>query len=436
MTFDSRNIICKWYGRQHLFCPQKFIQNHPSKCVNMHKNIPGYSQGSQNAFRCCVKKGLPVQRREKAFKNEKEKSLIYLLQVLAEGGNDSTDGHTDGGQAKANDDGSDLGGELDEEHLAIVAGDGEQTLDGAREVRDEVANVASGLDDRANGATNGSQAKTVNESGNLGRELDQELLGVGAGDGEDLADGGDEVLDDLAGGSVTLERGTESSNDGADRDADGGEAEAGKKAGNLGGEGDQESTDISANNGDEAVDGRAETSDELAQGAGGGNDGAKRDAQGGETKARDEGSDLRAQLEEQSLGVRASDGQDVVELRGQVLEDVAVLGNGGVAGGSNVAQVEDGGQVTELGDDGEAVQVQLLGDIAKAEVLGEAIKTTQVGDGGSDASQTGEGGEAGGSGGGSGGQGEESSKGNLHGVGIQRMWIIKRMTVVGMNPRE
>lgn len=379
----------------------------------------------------CVKREVfQFNGKRKSSKQRKEKirSLFHHLQVLAEGGNDSANGDTDGGEAKARDKGSDLRRELDEEGLAVVAGDGEKTLDGAGEVRDEVTDVAGGLDDGANGATNGGQAETVDESGNLGGELDQELLSVGAGDGEDLADGGDKVLDNLAGGSIALERGTKGSNDGTDGDTDGGEAEARDKAGNLGGERDEEGTDISTNDGDETVDGRAETGDELTEGASGGNDGAEGDAQAGEAKARDEGSDLGAQLDEESLNVGTGDGQDVVELRGQVLEDVAILGNGGVGvlGGSNVAQVEEGGQVTKLGDDGEVADLQLLGNITKAEGLGESIETTQVGDGGGKASQTGERGEASGSGGGSSGQGEESGNGNLHDVGIKRMWIIKK----------
>lgn len=376
--------------------------------------------------------------KEKGFKNRKKKALIHHLQVLAESGNDSANGDTDGGEAKASDESSSLRGELDQELLAIVAGDGEETLDRAGEVRDEVTDVAGGLDDGADGATDGGQAETVNERGNGGGELDQELLGVGAGDGEDLADGGDEVLDDLARGSITLEGGTEGSNDGADGDADGGETEAGNKAGNLGGEGDEEGTAISANDGNETIDGRAEAGDELTEGAGRGNDRAERDAQAGEAEARDEGSDLGAQLDEQSLDVGTGDGQNVVELRSQVLDDVAVLGNGGVAvlGGSNVAQVEEGGQVTELGDDGEVAEVQLLGNITKAKVLGEAIKTSQAGDGGGKASQTGEGGDASRSGRSSSGQSEESGNGNLHCVGIKECRLSKRMTVVGMNLRE
>lgn len=368
----------------------------------------------------------PCSKKRKKLQKIEQKALINPLQVLAKSGNDSANGDTDGGETKAGDEGSDLGGELDEELLAIIAGDGEQALDGAGEVREEVTDVAGGLDDGADGATNGGQAETVNESGNLGGELDQELLSVGAGDGEDLADGGDEVLDDLAGGSVTLEGGTESSDDGADGDTDGRETKAGDEASDLGGERDQEGTDISTNNGDETVNGRAEASDELTQGAGGGNDGAERDTEAGEAETRDEGSDLGAQLDEESLDVGTGDGQNVVELRSQILEDVAVLGNGGVAvGGSNAAQVEEGGQVTELGDNGEVVQAQLLGDVTEAEVLGDTLKTSQVGDGGGQASETSEGRGASGSGGGSSGQGEESSKGDLHDDGIKECGLSK-----------
>lgn len=385
-------------------------RNHPFKCPkNMHEKIAGYSQ-----------------RLPKRYPLPRENGLLdkcLNLQVLAEGGDDAADGDTDGGQTQTGDESSNLRGQLDEQGRAVLLGDGQEVLSGARDVLEEVTDAGSGLDDGTSGDTDGGETKAAEESSNGGGELDEELLGVAAGNGEGALDLGSEVTDDVASGEVTLQVLAEGSNDSADGDTDGGETKTGDEASDLRGQTDEQSTDISTDNGDNTVEGRSKASDKVTQAAGGSNNTTKGNTETGETQAGDQSGNLRAQLDEQGLGVGASNSQDVVDLRAEVLNDVAGLANvlGGI-GARGSGQVENLGEVTEVGDNGQAVQLELLGDVTKLEVLGDTLKTGKLGDVGQAAGQLGEVRQTsrGRGGDGSSGHGQEGDERGLHGDAIKR----------------
>jgi hypothetical protein len=324
--------------------------------------------------------------------HNKTSSDLSSLQVLTNGGNDGADRDTGGRETEASNQGGNLGGELDEESAAVLVDDLQEVLNGGGDVNKEVTNVTSGLDNLANGDTDAGETKTRNESSNLGGELDEQLLSVGASDGQDLLNLGGEVTDDLV---ALLEGGTDGSEDGADGDTDGGETKTGDEASDLGGEGDEESTNVSTDNGDEAVNVGAKTGDKITEGAGGGDDGAERDTKGTEAEGGDQSGDLGAQLNEQRLEVSAGDGQNVVQLGAEVLDNVTILDSGGVGGGGGGGgKVEQLGQVTQAGDDGEVVQVKLLGDITELEDIGKAVETLELGQVTNDAGETGKGTQA------------------------------------------
>ena len=296
-----------------------------------------------------------------------------LQHVVGNGVDNSADGGANGGETEAGDEGNDGGRELDEQVLAVSADDVEEGLEGLGDVLEEVTDGGGLTDDGANGAGNGVETKAGDESGNLGGELDEELLGVGTGDGQGVLDLGGNVLNDL----TALEVLAEGSNNGTDGGADGGETKTRDETSNGGGERDQESTDISTNDSDKVVDNGAETSDETTETGGGGNNGTEGSTEASETKARDEGSDLGGELDEQSGGIGTDNGQDVVKLGAKVLDDVAVLdgrhagGSGGSAGGGGASKSL--GEVGNLGDDGELAEVELLDEVANLEVLSKAL---------------------------------------------------------------
>lgn len=257
--------------------------------------------------------------------------------------------------------------------LAVSGDDLEEVLNGAGDVLEEVTGGGGLSDDGANGASEGVETEAREKSSNGGGELEEELLGVGTGDGQGVLDLRGNVGDDL----TTLEVLAEGSNNGTDGDTDGGETKTRDKTGNGRRERDEESTDISTNNGDKVVNNGAETSDETTDSGGGGNNGTERNTEAGETKTGDEGSDLGRELDEQGGGIGADNSQDVVKLGAKVLNEVAVLDRGD-AGGSRGSAVggrarESLGEVGNLGDDGELVEVELLNEVANLQGLNKAL---------------------------------------------------------------
>jgi hypothetical protein len=263
--------------------------------------------------------------------------------------------------------------------LAIVVDNVEELVNGLRDVLEEVTNGGGLLDDGANGAGDGAETETGDESSNLRGELEEELLGVGTGDGQGGLDGGSNVVDDL----TTLEVLADGGNNGTEGSADTGETETRDESSDGSGELNEESTDISTNNGDETVNGLAEGSDEATETGGRGDNGTERNTEAGEAKAGDEGSDLGGELNEQGADIRTGDGQDVVELGTEVLDNVAIRDSGDSAGGGSGGNglLEGLGEVTLGQDLGELAEVELLEDITNVEVVEERLEAVGRGRG-------------------------------------------------------
>ena len=309
--------------------------------------------------------------------------LIYL-QAAGDSGDGSTEGSTDGGETETGNSSSELRGKLEEDGLAVLLDGDEELLSGAGDVGDEVTDLGGSLDDLAERGSSGTETEAGNESSDLRAELNKELLGVGAGDVEELGNGGAQVRDE----TTTLDVLANGSNNRAEGNTDGGETETGNEASDLRGERDEESTNVSTENSDETVDVRAETSDKATEAGGRGNNGTERNTESRETEARDEAGDIGGQLDEESTNIGTSDGQDVLELGTQVLDEVAVRANGLALVLLGGGETEGLGEVTDGGDDGEVVELELVGDVTNLEVLDETLNVVQ--DGGEGAGEAGQ----------------------------------------------
>lgn len=245
------------------------------------------------------------------------------LKVLADDVEDTADRGSDGVKAQASNEASDRGSELDKESTDVLASDDEETFNGGAEVLDEVTDGGSVVDDLANGASKAGEAETAQETGNARGELDQELLAVLAGDGEDLINAGAEILDGLAGGVlVALDALAEGVDDFTDGLGERGE-EAGDEALDFGRELDQESTGVLADDGEKVLDGLGEVLEEFADATGLLNDLADGNTDLGEAEAAQQLDDRGAELDEELLGVFAGDGEGGVDTGADVREQLA-----------------------------------------------------------------------------------------------------------------
>lgn len=128
------------------------------------------------------------------------------LQVLADGGDDSADRDADSRETKARDEGSNGRSQLDEKGRAVVADNGEETLDAGSDVADQLADLAGAGDDGAERDTDAGETETRDEGGDLRAELDEQHLQVLAEDGEEVLDGTGGVGQELASGTVAGNR--------------------------------------------------------------------------------------------------------------------------------------------------------------------------------------------------------------------------------------
>jgi hypothetical protein len=120
------------------------------------------------------------------------------LDVLSDGGDNFTDGDGER-RKKAGDERSNRWAELDEEDLGVFAGDDHDTFGVGTQFLEQVTDAGGSGDDGAEGLANAGEAKAVDEKGDFRRELDEELLSVSAGDGEGLVDLWAEISDDFTG---------------------------------------------------------------------------------------------------------------------------------------------------------------------------------------------------------------------------------------------
>lgn len=122
-------------------------------------------------------------------------TALVTLKGLAEGVDDFADRLGDAGE-EAGEEPLDFGGQLDEEHTAIIADDGEKVLDGLAEVLEQITDVAGGLDDVTNRLADLGKAEAAQQADDRGAKLDKEVLGVLAGDGEGGVDAGGEIREE------------------------------------------------------------------------------------------------------------------------------------------------------------------------------------------------------------------------------------------------
>jgi hypothetical protein len=120
------------------------------------------------------------------------------LQVLAKGAHDHTNGDTNARETETRNENSNFGRKLDEEGTSVGANDSEESLDVRAEILDEVTDRGCGGDDRADRDADAGQADASKEQSNLRGELDEQLLCIRAGHGEDLVDSGSKVLDKVS----------------------------------------------------------------------------------------------------------------------------------------------------------------------------------------------------------------------------------------------
>lgn len=197
---------------------------------------------------------------------------------------------------------------------------------------DKLADSASLLNDLTKGLANVGETEAGNKSGNFGAELDKETLGVGAGDLDDVLDLGTGVTGDVV--LLALEVLADGAEDRADGGADTGEAKAGDETSNGGRELDEEVFTTFTDSSQETLNIRAKAGDKVAEGAGAGDDGANGASEARETEGGEEAGNVGAELDQEALGVRAGDLEDLVDLRAEVFEELAgsTGGTGGTGG--------------------------------------------------------------------------------------------------------
>lgn len=256
---------------------------------------------------------------------------LQFLQVLAEGGDHGTDRSAQSRETETREKTSDVGSELDEQVRAVVSDNGQEMLNGLAEVLQEITNAASGLDNLTDGGTDTGETKVGEKLGDGRAELDEQALGVGASDLQNILNLRGGVLDNAISGALDVL--AESGNDGTNGDAETGEAKAGEEASDLRRELDEESTGILGDNGQEALDLGAEVLQKVADAAGSLNDFTDGGTNTGETKAGQETGNLGAELDEELLSTRSGDGQDLIDTLADVLDKVAVSASRGRRGG-------------------------------------------------------------------------------------------------------
>jgi hypothetical protein len=226
-------------------------------------------------------------------------------------------------------------------------------VNGLSEVLGEFTNRAGAGNNLTNGRANG-KTETRDKSSSLGAELEKEALSVGAGDLEDILNLRSKVLNNL----VALQVVADSGENGSNRRTDGRQTKAREETRKASGELDEKVLATLADDGKKVLGVRAEVLDKLTNRARTGDNGADGAAESRETKTGQKASNFRAELDQEALGVRASDLKDVANLRAKVLDDMStggsrrdLVGNGvqvqrqgcsnGVNGGGNLGGSSD-----------------------------------------------------------------------------------------------
>lgn len=241
------------------------------------------------------------------------------LELVAEGGNNGTDRSTDTSEAETGNGGSNIRRKVDKEGLAISTDNGEKLLDGGTDVVDKLAGLAGVVNNLAERHTNAWKVEATDESSNGRAQLNEETLSIVALNLNDIPDLGDDVSKDL----VTLQVVASGNKNSTNGNADTGKTETRKKTSDNRGELDEQVITALTNNGQQTVNLGAEAGNKLTNGAGAGDDGTDSSSKRRETEGRKKTRNLRGELDQELLGVRASDGKDTIKLVAGILDDVS-----------------------------------------------------------------------------------------------------------------
>lgn len=270
----------------------------------------------------------------------------------------TTNGGSDGGEAKTRNETSNLRSKADEENTTVPAGDSKETLNRGAEVGDKVANRRSLIDDAADRAGETGQTEAAEQAGDFRGELDEEVLSVLADDAEEVLDARSRVLEEVAGslGVTALDVVAENVDNLADGGGEAGE-ETGEEATDLRGEFDEESAAIVAEDGEEVLHRQAEVLEEITDIAGLLDDAANGDAELGKAESAQQSDDGRVKLDKELLSVLADDGQGAVHAWSEIREEPAVGRRGrgrspGESVGNGSDDVRDDAAVVGGGGDG------------------------------------------------------------------------------------
>lgn len=123
---------------------------------------------------------------------------LITLEVLAEGSNNGTNGDTDSGETKTRDETSNGGRERDEESTGIMTDDSDKVVNNGAETSDETTETGGRGNNGTKRSTEGGKAKAGDEGSDLRRELDEQGGGIGADNGQDVVKLGAKVLNEVA----------------------------------------------------------------------------------------------------------------------------------------------------------------------------------------------------------------------------------------------
>lgn len=136
----------------------------------------------------------------------------------ASAGDDLTNGDTDSRETKTGDESSNLRAELDEKLLSILASNGQETLSSIARVADDLSFraldvVTNSRDDRADGNANARESETLEETSDGRSKLNQVEPSISAGDSEEALDLGSDVLGEITGRAGGRNDGTDRDTD-------------------------------------------------------------------------------------------------------------------------------------------------------------------------------------------------------------------------------
>lgn len=244
------------------------------------------------------------------------------LQVNSNLINDGTDGNADSREAETGKKASDDRRKLNEEILGAALNSDEKAIKTRSKSSDELTNGAGGGNNGTDKGTDGRETETADESSKFRGELDEESGGRRASNGKSAVNLGADVCEELASSGSTLDVLTNSGDDLTD-----GHAERRQKTGHEGSNGwaelDEKHVGVLASDDKETLSVRTQVLQEVTDAGSSSDDGAERSANAGQAKAVNKCSDFRRELNKELLGVSAGDSDGLVNLRAKIGDDLA-----------------------------------------------------------------------------------------------------------------